>query len=358
MPEKNDLIKAKNTLSNRLLDETPISRNLLTLSAAAAESPSLNVHAVGVGRKIVNGEVTEQDSVRIYVIQKLPLAALSQKAILPKEIDGIPVDVIESSPAFITMGRKTTEVTSGVGNVTAHAPVCTNNRKMRQRPVVGGISAGHFQITAGTISCFCRSTSPGDDQEDIYVLSNNHVFADVNKGMPGDALLQPGSIDGGSIGPDRFADLARFVTITLGGVAANRVDAAIGKVLPGNVTGFEICTVGRIDGLRPATQGLKVCKHGRTSGFTEGVITDESYDAKVGMDHSDPGVIAKFVNQMRIEVTAPHPAFGLGGDSGSLILSADKHEAVGLYFAGPEGGAYGVANHIDDVLSELKISLA
>jgi hypothetical protein len=87
------------------------------------------------------------------------------------------------------------------------------------------------------------------------------------------------------------------------------------------------------------------------------VVTDESMDVLVGMDHADPSLVALFENQMRIERVAPHPAVGLGGDSGSLVLSKAKTEAVGLYFAGPSSGEYGLANHIADVLAELQIEL-
>ena len=86
-------------------------------------------------------------------------------------------------------------------------------------------------------------------------------------------------------------------------------------------------------------------------------LTDESYDALVGMDHNDLSVVALFENQMRIEVIAPFPAFGLGGDSGSLIVTSTGRRAVGLYFAGPESGFCGIGNHIQDVLDQLEIAL-
>ena len=86
-------------------------------------------------------------------------------------------------------------------------------------------------------------------------------------------------------------------------------------------------------------------------------MTDESYDALIGMNHNDPSIVALFENQVRIERTPPYLEIGLGGDSGSLVLSKTKAEAVGLYFANPPSGSYGVANHIADVLSELQIEL-
>jgi hypothetical protein len=97
--------------------------------------------------------------------------------------------------------------------------------------VKAGISAAHVDVTTGTISYFCRSTRQGDDLAKVYVLSNNYVFADVNDAAIGDELYQPAPADGG-IGSDHFADLYRFVELKLGGILSNRVDAAIGELLP------------------------------------------------------------------------------------------------------------------------------
>jgi hypothetical protein len=72
----------------------------------------------------------------------------------------------------------------------------------------------------------------------------------------------------------------------------------------------------------------------------------------------DIGVL-RFDNQIEIEGDSP---FSDGGDSGSLIVGADRR-AVALLFAGSDqGGASGqgltYANPIHTVLEELKIELA
>ena len=66
--------------------------------------------------------------------------------------------------------------------------------------------------------------------------------------------------------------------------------------------------------------------------------TTRGSGALVGMDHTDPKVVALFGNQMRIETLPPYTAFGLPGDSGSLVVKKRGSRAVGLYFAGPPGG--------------------
>jgi hypothetical protein len=234
------------------------------------------------------------------------------------------------------------------------ADTCTDRRRLRQRPLPGGISAGHYEITAGTIGCFCRSTRAGDDPKAVFALSNNHVFASVNQARPGDPLYQPGPVDGG-IMTDHFANLERFVPIRTGGTLVNEVDAAIGRLLDGVEWHHAVCTVGGISGIGDPEEGLVVRKHGRTTGLTVGTIDDVSYDALVGMS-DDPGDVALFENQFRIDSTGPSP-IGLGGDSGSTVFREADQTVVGLYFAGPRDGSYGIANRISQVVSLLEIEL-
>lgn len=343
MPVPEDVLSAKEVASANLLRPISVAAAPVGFElsvAAAVERASHNVHAVGVGKKWVAGQETPVVAVRIYVTQKLPRSLLREQDALPVEIDGIPTDVIESPPGLV-MG----------------AQQCSLDRRTRQRPVIGGISTAHFNVTAGTLACFCRSTRAGDDPDALFVLSNNHVYADVNRAAAGDPLLQPGPLDGGGPG-DEIADLERFVPITLGGTVPNLVDAAIGRLRPDVPFTNAVCTIGPITGTDRAVEDMAVRKHGRTTGYTEGTVTDENYDAVVGMDHHNPSLVALFRGQMRVERTSPFPAFGLGGDSGSLVVRRDSSEAVGLYFAGPPSGTYGIANHIENVLRDLEIRLA
>jgi hypothetical protein len=354
MPSFQDALQAKQVLSSRLLragyrggvvGRTP-SLNVSAVVAKAGQS----VHAVGVGKKVAGGEATADWCVRLYVVQKLAPSLLPPRDQLPPAIDGIPTDVIESPPAFLT-ARKRAHASSAPA-----VPACSQQRKARQRPVVAGISTAHYQVTAGTLAYFCRSVRHGDDPTRVHALSNNHVFALINQAQLGDPLYQPGPADGGK-DEDHFANLHRFRKIQLGGLEPNRVDAAIGELLPAVDYREEVCSIGKIAGTEQAVEDLAVRKHGRTTGYTEGTVTDPSYDALIGMDHSDPSVVALFEGQMRIETVAPYPSFALPGDSGSLVVKKETATAVGLYFAGPPNGFYGVANHIHDVLNQLEIQL-
>ncbi len=76
------------------------------------------------------------------------------------------------------------------------------------------------------------------------------------------------------------------------------------------------------------------------------------------MDHHNSTKVL-FEDQIRIDRIDPFNSFAEPGDSGSLVVSKSDHQAVGLYFAGPQDGKfeYGIANHIGDVLKELEIEI-
>lgn len=145
--------------------------------------------------------------------------------------------------------------------------------------------------------------------------------------------------------------------LQLDGTTANRVDAAMGTLLPSVPYDPQVCTIGKISGTTRAIEKMGVRKHGRTTGYAEGSVSDELIDAVVAMDPNDPSKVGLFQNQMRLVPAEPFKAIGLGGDSGSLVVDKATSQAVGLYFANPSSGEYGYANHIADVLADLEIQL-
>jgi hypothetical protein len=362
MVTRDDVLQAKRELAARLLprglEGRVVGRRPALAIAAAVGGAAANVHAVGIGRKVVDGKPTRERAVRLYVVQKLPASLLSANALLPSEIHGIPTDVIESPPAFAAPRRRVRHRRRHRAHHRSAPPphravACSAHRQERIRPVIAGVSVAHRDVTAGTIAYFCRD--PGSSS--LLLLSNNHVLANVNRGAPGDPILQPGPADGGGPG-DQIATLKRFVRIHLDGRTPNLADCAVGELSRNVAVTVEVCTVGAVRGTTAPVEGDRVRKHGRTTGYTEGVVTDESYDALVGMGFEDPSIVALFQDQLRIAVAPGSRAFGLGGDSGSLIVMQATPKAAGLYFAGPEDGSYGVANHIAAVLDALGVELA
>ena len=100
-----------------------------------------------------------------------------------------------------------------------------------------------------------------------------------------------------------------------------------------------------------------VAKLGRTTGLTKGRVTAFELDNVV--IQYDAGAL-KFDSQIEIESTEADP-FSQGGDSGSLIVDAERR-AVAILFAGSDqGGSNGhgltYATPIHSVLDALKVNL-
>jgi hypothetical protein len=224
----------------------------------------------------------------------------------------------------------------------------------RARPLKIGISIGHYKITAGTLGGFVKSR----DDDSVLILSNNHVLANENKGRKGDAVLQPGAIDGGKNPEDKVGEVLRFVRLKREGI--NLVDCAVATIDTGiKFDPRTLIGLGKLAGLGDAilAKDDAVSKVGGTTVKTAGRVTAFELDDVVVQ--FDTGLL-RFNNQVEIEGTGDAP-FSLGGDSGSLIVDSDRR-AVGLLFAGGDhGGTNGkgltFANPLRAVLDALKVDL-
>lgn len=244
----------------------------------------------------------------------------------------------EEIPEYLDHIRVITKVVGKVKPlVTAEIPLTEVRpygvHQERYRPVVGGISTGHYAVTAGTLSCVIT-----DRWGRKLFLSNNHVYADSNRAEIGDPMLQPGAFNGGIQPDDIIGTLLTFVPIG----AHNIVDAAV--ALP--TVDFEERIEG-LDGMLDPVEAevdMAIVGSGRTSGVTHGTITGIGVDIKVEY----PGIgVVWFEDQLMIEPGE----FAAPGDSGKLCLTEDLHP-VGLIFAGSDAAAY--ANRFQNVLSEIE----
>jgi hypothetical protein len=218
--------------------------------------------------------------------------------------------------------------------------------RSKTRPAAPGISIGHFNVSAGTFGCIVT------DGRKQYVLSNNHVLADVNSGAIGDKIIQPGRVDGGILPTDQIAILSKFVPIDFNGT--NKIDAAIAIPLDNSLitSNFphSIPNIGVIQGITNPTNKMRVAKYGRTTGYTEGEIVSLNSDTPVDYN----GLSAYFEEQLEIE-GIDGIDFSQPGDSGSIIIDLGTKKAVGLLFAG--GGSSTFANPIANVLQALNVSV-
>ena len=310
-----------------------------------------NVVGVGLGYKVSEGVNTGVLSLVVSVTHKERSSTLSSDDLVPRELNGVKTDVVETG-ILRAFGSRL-----GVPSGTEIRP---------------GVSLGHHSVTAGTFGCLVRR------DEDVFILSNNHVLANTNRGRTGDAILHPSPADGGTM-DDRIAVLAEYIPIDFGtappecpiaqsaatwlnyiaGVfgsrhklqamkqtdGVNKVDAALASPLFLDRMSNEILQVGAPSGVGTPALGTAVQKTGRTTGHTSGTITQ--IDVTVRIDYD--GNLALFTGQV---VASPMSS---PGDSGSVILDLGRR-VVGLLFAG--SGAATVLNPIDWVLSALNVELA
>jgi hypothetical protein len=96
---------------------------------------------------------------------------------------------------------------------------------------------------------------------------------------------------------------------------------------------------------------MTVQKVGRTTGYTAGQVS--SIDTDISVQY-ETGTFT-FAGQILI-VGLDSQAFSNAGDSGSLIVERNSNLAVGLLFAG--SSTHTIANHIEDVLQALNVTLA
>lgn len=309
-----------------------------------------NVVATGIGFKTTGGTRSTELSIVCSVTHKVEERKLPPQARIPRRIDGLDTDVVP------------------IGIVRAlQAPTG------RFRPALGGVSIGHYLITAGTLGCLVKKNG------EWRILSNNHVLANSNDAQIGDAILQPGPHDGGRNPDDHIAALEQFVPISfIGGdsdcatannIAGilntlaewsgkqtrmkaissrpldNLVDAAIARPLEPGLVENDILGIGTPEGTVRGELGMKIRKSGRTTGLTTGEIMQ--VDVSVNVQYGQ-GRAALFTDQLMAG------GMSQGGDSGSAVLD-DNKRLVGLLFAGSDQST--IINRIENVFSSLSVSL-
>jgi hypothetical protein len=281
---------------------------------------------VGHGVGIVDGE----PGVKVFL-------ATPGVAGVPSRLDDVPV-AVEVTGMFVAGG--TTDET---------------------RPAPNGYSVGHPNITAGTLGAVVRDAS-----NQCYILSNNHVLADVNSAAIGDNTLQPGPFDGGQNPQDAIATLADFEPIDLSG-GDNVMDAAISAIFSAaDVTGSTPAYGAPSETAYKARVGTDVQKFGRTTLWTHGEIDTENVTASICYECAGPFCLrckaaATFVNLLSIpDATATdasgNPAnFSDGGDSGSLIVTETGSNPTALLFAGSSTRT--LAHPIQPVLTRFDVEI-
>jgi hypothetical protein len=286
---------------------------------------SKNVVAVGISEKISKRQPTGKLALTFYVEKKVPESKLRANRLIPPTVpealsgpEAVPTDVV-------VIGKLRPEVNA------------------IRNPVQPGNSIGHVKITAGTLGALVTRG------QQVHILSNSHVLARSGLAKNGDTIIYPGGADDGVAPADTVATLSRFKKFVTGGAFVNRVDCAIAKPTPARRPDLvsEIKGLGVPRGTTKAERGMAVVKVGRTTGKTRGTIRD--VNLRFVLDYGDKVGEVGFLDQVLCtRYTKP-------GDSGSLVLDEKTGKAVGLHFAGANGGS--VFCPIGDVLTALGVKL-
>ncbi|MCA9897430.1 MAG: hypothetical protein H6654_09250 [Ardenticatenaceae bacterium] len=286
------------------------------------------VTAVDLGFKWSQGLMTGKLSIRVHVATKRPLSELTETELFPKEIDGIPVDVIEAQYGL---------------QLLPDSSQLEAARKARYNPIPLGVSAGNPRITAGTLGAKVYDATTLQPM----ALSNWHVFVGSPSGAAGEPIWQPGSLDGGNSG-DTFATLSRFIL--------GPYDAAVAQLTNARDVLSETMDGDPIEDVTAPMLGMMVWKSGRTTEFTQGFIDGIKMTTSINYGTAGTRVIQDVVRMV------PRPGAGnveisMGGDSGSIWVDEASGKAIGLHFAGEVGNApeHALATELQPVLDRLNV---
>jgi hypothetical protein len=296
------------------------------------------VKQTAIGFKVKDGKMLRDTvSIIIYVRWKPKPTALRASNIepIPKEIDGVPTDIVEIPPGFEKRILRSTRLTTVLPDDAKH------------RPFSGGtavINATANPPGTGTLGLIVGKAS--GDTKGLYGITNNHVGAnEMVQGHPptarkGDPWTQPGYHGGGEDPRDTVATLDSWGDMIPEDKGVNYYDFSLGEISSGSMSdarSHEVMEVGRVEEMEDVTLGDKVVKRGRTTGKTIGEVT------AVGTEENSvlipyQGKYCALVENIQITGIPEEIPFSTGGDSGSIIATFDEpHRAVALLYGGSMG---------------------
>lgn len=340
------------TLSARFLEggnyaavRTPLDPRLADriLPAAADESAEFTLDDDNLGmlsvQSVGHEKGSEKQAVHIYVTKGSKRTLDS----LEREVDGVTVSVNNVGNLIV---RAAPAVTVGaIGNLF----------ERNGRVACGSSCAPSGENYAGTLGALVR------DADGLFCLSNNHVIAACNHVPVGMPILAPANMDGrpGGRSPAEICRHSRIVELRSGApmlVPMVRADAAIGLISndaavsswQGDAAGYDTPTV-----IAEPISGMRVKKCGRTTGVTVGTI--EAFIATpmpLPYRLKNFNALVWFTDIWTVRADAGD-IIAQGGDSGSLVVTEDGTQAVGLLFAANPRGDYAWIAPISSVLELL-----
>jgi len=290
------------------------------------------VRQMGIGYKTSKRKM-KKDSLCmvIFVTKKFSAKSLRQQLIkpVPKKIDDIMTDIVEIPAGF--------------------RPRAADDS--RYRPFSGGVAIINYRTPAtGTLGLIVRRRTT---KSFLYGLTNNHVGANEDiKGLSppaariGDYWTQPGAHGNGKVFKDVVARLLKWNRIKPSAPGqVNYYDVAIGRITrpsKPDAISYEVMEIGPVKGMEDIEIGDKVMKRGRTTRKTLGTVA-ALIPSPMSISIEYNGFPSDFTDLAVIVGDPVSKPFSLPGDSGSVVVSANKnlasgaHKVKALLFAGGAG---------------------
>ena len=318
------------------------------------------VHLVGGGSKEVDGVLTGEPAIKVYVVRKLPLEEIPAANRVPETIDGVRTDVVQTGEIHLVAAPQPPPGANRPGDM-------DSGDIWRHRPLIGGSQLEVFRSNfEGTLGCFVWQVDPATQQPDltkIYALTCYHVLSPPDARAPVKDTTEVGQPETGGFSGCCQGTFGRYASaggrVTAPQHHADR-DEALVRLDPGMQWKADILGIGAdgtdTSGADGAVQGTdsvssaqaysgtyRVRKRGKLTELTGGILG---------------GLVPGASLPNNVLVVNPNAAPGPGTsffcwekDSGSALVN-DGNKVVGLLYARDDEG-HGYALVIDDVLARL-----
>lgn len=271
-------------------------------------------------------------------------------------------------------GRTTDVIVSAVSqaDATASAAVIVTPYPAQEAkfalPIPLGVAGGNGDdsSTSGSYTYCCGGTlgallSRGGS---FYILSNTHVLGRSDQASTGEPAVQPSLVEVNCNGAaaNVVGHLSQFFNLETG--ASPKVDAAMAEIVSGAVD--TLGTIAQLGGTTVGGQptdgtpnpgpgvaptvGRTVAKSGGATGLTCATIMAVNTSIQVTYNKGCNSTTT-FTTQYTNQVYITGQGFCADGDSGSLIVTQDTADPVGLLYGGSDTDT--VANPVADVLQQL-----
>ncbi len=306
----------------------------VTPAAARIESEELFTSSGGFGGLSVQAVGCEigVDDPEVYVY--LTRGSLRLIKALPQEIEGVPIVAQKMGPVTVKPEM--------AASTTNRAHIFERNARI----CCGSSCAPTSGNCSGTLGALVRKAG----SQQIYLLSNNHVFGGCNHVPQNQPILSPSSNDSRADirAPTEVGRHAEIHELRTGDPSfVNPCEADLALARATNPTGLSSWQGEAGSGYdtptrsQPPVSRMLVKKVGRTTGLTHGIV-QSAIPSPAPLPYTArhfKGVV--WFHNVWVVRSADGSEFALPGDSGSLVVAEDGSSAVGVLFAASRSGEYG-----------------